>query len=71
MNPYREALVQGADGDFYGTTETGGADNYGVVFKMAPGGTVTGDSRVRWHRWRVSIKQPRLLLEQLVAQNAS
>ena len=41
MNPYREALVQGADGNFYGTTEMGGGDNYGVVFKMAPDGTVT------------------------------
>ena len=41
MNPYREALVRGADGNFYGTTETGGSDNYGLVFKMAPDGTVT------------------------------
>lgn len=41
MNPYRVALVQGIDGNFYGTTETGGTDNYGVVFKMAPDGTVT------------------------------
>ncbi len=41
MNPYREWLVQGADGNFYGTTEKGGADNYGVVFKMTPDGTVT------------------------------
>ena len=41
MNPYREALVRGADGNFYGTTETGGSDNYGLVFQMAPDGTVT------------------------------
>jgi uncharacterized repeat protein (TIGR03803 family) len=40
-NPYREALVQGADGNFYGTTEKGGVDDYGVVFKMTPDGTVT------------------------------
>ncbi len=40
-NPYRESLVQGADGNFYGTTETGGALSYGLVFKMTPDGTVT------------------------------
>jgi uncharacterized repeat protein (TIGR03803 family) len=41
MNPYREALVQGADGNFYGTTEMGGTDNFGVVLKMTPDGAVT------------------------------
>lgn len=41
MNPYREWLVQGVDGNFYGTTDSGGTDNYGVVFKMTPDGTVT------------------------------
>ncbi len=41
MNPYRAALVQGIDGNFYGTTEMGGTDNYGVVFRMTPDGTVT------------------------------
>jgi len=36
------ALVQGADGSFYGTTNTGGP-NYvaGTVFKITPGGTLT------------------------------
>ena len=41
MNPYRMALTQGIDGTFYGTTEKGGTDNFGVVFKMTPDGTVT------------------------------
>jgi uncharacterized repeat protein (TIGR03803 family) len=41
MFPYREGLVQGIDGNFYGTTENGGTDDYGIVFKMTPGGTVT------------------------------
>ena len=41
MFPQREWLVQGADGNFYGTTENGGVDDYGVVFKMTPDGTVT------------------------------
>ncbi len=41
MNPYREWLVQGADGNFYGTAENGGTDNYGLVFKMTPDGTLT------------------------------
>ena len=40
-NPYRMSLVQGVDGDFYGTTEKGGTDNYGVVFKITPGGALT------------------------------
>ena len=40
-NPYRESLVQSTDGNFYGTTETGGALSYGLVFKMTPDGTVT------------------------------
>jgi uncharacterized repeat protein (TIGR03803 family) len=34
-------LVQGSDGNFYGTTAGGGADNFGTVFKMNPGGTVS------------------------------
>ena len=35
------ALVQATDGDFYGTTSVGGANGYGTVFKMTPGGTLT------------------------------
>ena len=34
-------LVQGADGDFYGTTAYGGANGYGTVFKITPAGTLT------------------------------
>ena len=32
------ALVQGADGNFYGTTSSGGAYGYGTVFKISPYG---------------------------------
>ncbi len=39
-NPYG-GMVQAANGDFYGTTEEGGVDNYGTVFKITPGGTLT------------------------------
>ena len=35
------ALVQGADGNFYGTTESGGANGPGTVFKITPSGTLT------------------------------
>ena len=35
------ALVQGSDGNFYGTTEFGGVDDDGTVFKMTPGGVLT------------------------------
>jgi uncharacterized repeat protein (TIGR03803 family) len=34
-------LVQGTDGNFYGTTYHGGANNDGTVFKMTPAGMVT------------------------------
>ena len=34
-------LVQGTDGDFYGTTYLGGAANTGTIFKMAPEGALT------------------------------
>jgi uncharacterized repeat protein (TIGR03803 family) len=32
-------LVQGLDGDYYGTTAAGGASNQGTVFKITPHGT--------------------------------
>ena len=35
------ALVQGTDGNFYGTALEGGADSYGSVFKMTPKGVFT------------------------------
>jgi uncharacterized repeat protein (TIGR03803 family) len=34
-------LVQGTDGNFYGTTRSGGAVGYGTVFKITPTGTLT------------------------------
>jgi uncharacterized repeat protein (TIGR03803 family) len=34
-------LIQGNDGNFYGTTKFGGANTDGVVFKITPAGTVT------------------------------
>ena len=34
-------LVQAIDGNFYGTTDTGGASNNGTVFKITPTGTLT------------------------------
>jgi len=38
--PYAK-LVRGTDGNFYGTTHRGGANDDGTVFKMTPSGTVT------------------------------
>jgi uncharacterized repeat protein (TIGR03803 family) len=35
------ALVQGANGAFYGTTPLGGASGLGIVFRIAPSGTIT------------------------------
>ena len=34
-------LVQGPDGNLYGTTQSGGAYNFGIAFKIAPSGTFT------------------------------
>jgi uncharacterized repeat protein (TIGR03803 family) len=39
-NPWA-GLVRGADGNFYGTTPSGGANHEGTVFKITPGGTLT------------------------------
>jgi uncharacterized repeat protein (TIGR03803 family) len=39
-NPYA-GLVQGTDGNFYGTTYVGGHNNYGTVFKITPSGKLT------------------------------
>ena len=35
------ALVQGSDGNFYGTTVDGGQYEFGNVFKITPSGTLT------------------------------
>jgi uncharacterized repeat protein (TIGR03803 family) len=40
-NPYFMSLVQGTDGNLYGTTEGGGANGEGTVFKVTPTGTLT------------------------------
>jgi len=34
-------LIQATDGDFYGVALEGGANNYGSVFKLTPGGALT------------------------------
>jgi len=39
-NPYA-GLVQGSDGDFYGTTEAGGTSNLGTVFQISASGVLT------------------------------
>ncbi len=34
-------LVQGSDGNFYGTTTSGGTNDYGTVFRISPSGSYT------------------------------
>jgi uncharacterized repeat protein (TIGR03803 family) len=34
-------LIQGSDGNFYGTTLNGGANDRGIVFKLTPAGLET------------------------------
>ena len=34
-------LIQGTDGNFYGTAAIGGANNYGTVFRISPAGRLT------------------------------
>jgi uncharacterized repeat protein (TIGR03803 family) len=33
--------IQASDGNFYGTTTSGGANGYGTIFKLTPNGTLT------------------------------
>lgn len=40
-NPLYSALVQGVDGNMYGTTENGGANDAGTVYKITFGGRLT------------------------------
>ncbi|HLV81404.1 MAG TPA: choice-of-anchor tandem repeat GloVer-containing protein [Chthonomonadaceae bacterium] len=39
-HPY-DNLLEGSDGNFYGTTRDGGANGYGVVFQISPQGAFT------------------------------
>jgi uncharacterized repeat protein (TIGR03803 family) len=39
-HPYA-GVIQGSDGNFYGTTYQGGTSGYGTVFKLTPSGTET------------------------------
>jgi uncharacterized repeat protein (TIGR03803 family) len=34
-------VIQGSDGNFYGSTLQGGASGYGIVFELSPSGTET------------------------------
>ena len=39
--PYTMSMVQGTDGNLYGTADAGGTDNLGTIFRVTPGGTLT------------------------------
>jgi uncharacterized repeat protein (TIGR03803 family) len=40
-NPTNVILVQGIDGELYGTNANGGEYGHGTVFKISPSGTLT------------------------------
>jgi uncharacterized repeat protein (TIGR03803 family) len=40
-NPYNAELIQGSDGNFYGTTGNGGPNNHGTVFRISASGIYT------------------------------
>ena len=41
QNPFYVSLIQGRDGNLYGTTQFGGANGDGTVFLMTPNGSLT------------------------------
>lgn len=43
-----DGLMQGTDGDFYGTTSYGGASKDGTIFKITSGGTLTTVHSFDW-----------------------
>lgn len=43
----KASLIEGADGNLYGTTSAGGASNHGTIFKVTPAGTVLRSHTVR------------------------
>jgi uncharacterized repeat protein (TIGR03803 family) len=52
-------LVQGIDGDFYGTTSYGGSTEDGTVFKMTNAGTLTTLVNFDGANWQLSaLKTP-------------
>ena len=55
--PYA-SLLQGTDGNFYGTTFTGGANDYGTIFKITSGGTLTTRVFVQLAGWHRSPRRP-------------
>jgi uncharacterized repeat protein (TIGR03803 family) len=40
-NPSQSTLVQAGDGNFYGVSGEGGANNFGDIFQLTPGGVLT------------------------------
>ena len=49
-------LVQGSDGNFYGTTSQGGTNNSGTVFKISANGALHQFVFLRHHRTRMGTR---------------
>jgi len=53
------ALIQGSDGNFYGTTTSGGPSYYGTVFMITPTGGGDGASNSSRAGPLMEVRQPR------------
>ncbi|MBK8092247.1 MAG: hypothetical protein IPK32_09795 [Verrucomicrobiaceae bacterium] len=62
----RAGVVQGSDGNFYGTTSRGGGDDFGTVFKMTPSGGL-----LRWWSSQETGRQTRVSTHMLVWYRAT
>ena len=60
-SPYGALAVGAVANPFYGTTLLGGTDGAGTVFKITPGGALTGTSQLHGDGWRPPLRRAGLV----------